>query len=409
MRVLADDVARGELNATDVVAAWLQRLRSVDAVTNCVAAWAEDDAMAGADALDRTWQQTGPVGPLHGVPFTVKDWIDVAGLPCTGGEVGCRDRVPSVDATVVARVRAAGAIVIAKTTVQVDSELFGAVLHPRDPTRSPGGSSSGEAAAIAGGGSLVGLASDSGGSIRLPAAWCGVAALKPTAGRVPTTGHFPRVGERSDGRTQIGPIGSCVRNLIEVLSVIAGPDDRDAGAAPVPLGDADRVTVAGLRLGWAAGETVWEPTPAVRSAVERSIAFLEGLGAKVVDEIPQHLDEALDITMRYWKRKVDGLPADDAERHLVDWDRYRARMLVAHRDVDAVIMPATASVAPSHRPMTADDYIFTLPASLTGAPAVVVPVAEDAGLPIAVQVVARPWRDDVALAIAAALEAAVAR
>ena len=109
--------------------------------------------------------------------------------------------------------------------------------------------------------------------------------------------------------------------------------------------------------------------------------------------------------MRYWKRKVNQLPGDDAERHLVDWDRYRTRMRVAGQGIDAVVMPATTSVAPIHRPMTATDYIFMLPASLTGAPVGVVPVAEDMNLPIAVQVVAQPWHDHVALGIAAALEA----
>ena len=357
-----------------------------------------------AAALDRSWRPGAALGPLFGVPFTVKDWIEVAGLPCTGGFVECRDRVPAADATVVARMRAAGAIVIAKTAVQVDSELFGPVLNPHDPTRSPGGSSSGEAAAVGGDGSLVGLGSDSGGSIRLPAAWCGVAALKPSAGRVPTTGHFPPVGDRSDGRTQIGPIATRVRSLIEVLDVIAGPDGRDPGTAPVPLGDASRVDVADLRIGWNVGEAGYEPTAAVRAAVERSVAQLEGLGARVVGEIPQHLDEAFDVTTRYWTRKGNGLAGAEVERHLVDWDRYRKRMLRAHRDVDAVITPITESIAPPHRPMTGVDYVFALPASLTGAPAVVLPVAEDAGMPIGVQIVGRPWQDHVALHIAEILE-----
>jgi Asp-tRNA(Asn)/Glu-tRNA(Gln) amidotransferase A subunit family amidase len=145
-------------------------------------------------------------------------------------------------------------------------------------------------------------------------------------------------------------------------------------------------------------------SPAVRGAVERSVAHLEGLGATVVGEIPQRLDEALAVTRRYWARVRSELPGDDSQRHLVDWDRYRARMLEAHREVDAVIMPATAEVAPVRRPMAESDYVFTLPASLTGAPAAAVPVAEDSALPVAVQVVAHRWRDDVALRVAEAVE-----
>jgi amidase len=404
VRTLARKMANREVTATDAVTACLQRLRSVDEVTNCVAAWNDDDAIDRAAALDRTLARDGPVGPLHGLPITVKDWIDVAGLPCTGGYEQCRDRVPEADATVVARMRAAGAIVLAKTTVFEDSAIFGPVRNPRDPTRSPGGSSSGSAAAVAGGGCPLALGSDSGGSIRIPAAWCGAPGLKPSAGLVPTTGHFPRVGERGDGRTVIGPIGARVRTLADVLAVIAGPDDRDAGCPPVALGAVDDVEVAVLRIGWSLGDERWTASAATCDAVQAAVARLATMGATIIGEVPQYLDEALDVTKRYWARCHGELPGSDAEQHLVDWDRYRVRMLRATDGVDAVVMPATPSVAPVHGQTTEAGGIFTLPASLTGAPGVVVPVAEDAGLPIAVQIVARRWRDDVALRIAEALE-----
>ena len=228
---------------------------------------------------------------------------------------------------------------------------------------------------------------------------------------MPTTGHFPRVGERGDGRTVIGPIGVRVRTLADVLAVIAGPDDRDAGCPPVALGAVDDVEVAALRIGWSLGEERWTASAATCDAVQAAVARLATLGATIVGEVPQYLDEALDVTKRYWARCRGELPGSDAEQHLVDWDRYRVRMLRATDGVDAVVMPATPSVAPVHpsdapvhRPTTEAAGIFTLPASLTGAPAAVVPVAEDAGLPIAVQIVARRWRDDVALRIAEALE-----
>jgi amidase len=401
---LARALANGETTATEAVETSLTRLRAVHDVTNCVAAWNREDALEQAAELDALLARNGPAGPLHGVPFTVKDWIDVAGLPCTGGLDECRERVPAEDATAVARMRAAGAIVIAKTAVQVDSTLFGPVYNPRNPDRSPGGSSSGEAAAVGGGASPLGLASDSGGSIRVPAAWCGVTALKPSAGLVPTTGHFPRVGERSDGRTQIGPLARSVRDLELVLRVIAGPDDRDAGAVPLPIGTTRDVDLGTVRIGWTLGGGSWSTAPAVAQAVRDSVTRLGARGANLVGEVSLHLDEALDVTQRYWKRSRGELPGEDAEAHLVDWDRYRSRMLRVLRDVDVVVMPATASVAPQHRAMNEDDYIFTLPASLTGAPAVVVPVGEDGGLPVAVQIVGRRWHDHVALAVAGELE-----
>jgi amidase len=402
------EISQGERRATEVVADQLARLRAVAAVTNCVAGWNDDAAMQAAEVLDRRLADAGPIGPLHGIPITVKDWIDVAGLPCTGGFVECRDRVPDRDATAVARLRDAGAIVIAKTVAQVDGPVFGPVVHPADATRSPGGSSSGEAAAVGGSGSILGLGSDSGGSIRLPAAWCGVAALKPSAQRVPTTGHFPRVGDRVDGRTQIGPMARSVRTLAAVLEVIAGPDGVDAGVAPVPLGDPAAVEIAGLRVGWSVGEPAWAPDAAIRAAVVEGVAALVQRGAHDAGEISLRLDESLDVTQRYWQRAFGALDASDTERQLADWDRYRTRMLRATKDIDVVVMPATRTPAPLHRAMDNLDFIYTLPASLTGAPAVVVPVGAVDALPIAVQVVAPPWRDDVAVRVAMALEDALA-
>ncbi len=398
-------MSAGDVSATEAVAESIRRLRIVHETTNCVAAW-NDDALTTAGELDRGRTRGAPVGRMHGLPITVKDWIDVAGMPCTGGYTEHRDRMPAHDATAVARLRAEGAIVIAKTAVQVDSELFGPVFNPHDPARSPGASSSGEGAAVGSGASPLGLASDSGGSIRLPAAWCGAVALKPSAGRVPTTGHFPRVGDHSDGRTQIGPMTSSVSTLIAALDVITGPDGRDAGIAPVPLGDPAAVNIGTLRVGWSLGDETWTTTPAVRDAVTGCLRTLEELGATIVGEVAHDFSNALDITERYWKRAFGTSDNAEIEGQLADWDRYCSRMLRVTQDTDVMVLPATADVAPLHRAVGAADYIFMLPASLTGAPVVVIPVATDAGLPIAVQVVAPRWNDHVALRAAQVLEGA---
>ncbi len=393
----------GAVSARELLTSWLERLHGVHERTNCVAAWNDTAALAAASALDDQLRRTGAVGPLHGLPITVKDWIDVAELPCSGGMIQSRDRISTRDATVVARLRQAGALIMAKTAVHTHSPVYGPVFHPIDPSRSPGGSSSGESAAVAGGGSPLGIGSDSGGSIRLPAAWCGAAGFKPTFGRVPTTGHFPRVGERSDGRTQIGPIGRNVADLVTVLSVIAGPDGHDAGVPPVDLAHPDDVDLGGLRIGWNGGEGSWVPSDALGAAVTHAVAVLGNFGAVAVGEIPQHIGRAFEITGRYWQRaSLDGA---EAERQLSDWDRYRTRALGMWREVDVLISPAAMSVAPPHREMDWADYIFTVPASLTGAPAAVVPFGESDGLPVAVQVTAAPWADHIALRVAAALEA----
>jgi amidase len=400
---LAVHLATGELRAEDVVHAALARLQRVHEQTNCVAWCDPDAALARAATLDAAER---PVGPLHGVPFTVKDWIDVEGLPCTGGWRGSADRIAPSTATVVARMLGAGGVLLAKTTVLVESEVYGAVRNPHDATRSPGASSSGEAAAVGGGGSVLGLGSDSGGSIRLPAAWCGAAGLKPTFGRIPVTGHFPRVGDRDDGRTVIGPLAARVDDLALALGVVAGADGRDPGTPPVPVASRADVDLASTTIAVMTGEPGWEPAAEIAAAVEHVANALTTAGARVAPTLPAHLDEAFDITVRYWERA--SLTGAAAQRQLTDWDRFRARMLRACHDVDVIVMPAVRERAPAWRDVEREDFIFTVPASLTGWPAVVVPTGFVDGLPVAVQLVGQPWREAQLLAIARVVEGTLA-
>ena len=300
-------------------------------VTNCVAAWNDEDAMARADMLDRAAERDGPVGPLHGVPFTVKDWIDVAGLPCTGGYEECRDRMPEADATVVARMRAAGAIVLAKTTVQVDTALFGPVRNPHDPTRSPGC-----------------VEQRRGGRGRRRRFSAG--ARKRLGGEHPPPGRVVRrAGAQAVGRTRADDWSLPARRRAQRRAhgdrsdrrARPHPHRRARGhrgtrrprrrVPPVALGAVDDVEVAALRIGWSLGEERWTASAATCDAVQAAVARLATMGATIVGEVPQYLDEALDVTKRYWARCKGELPGSDAEQHLVDWDRYRVRMLPRNR------------------------------------------------------------------------------
>jgi len=384
---------------TEVVRDALARLDAVSALGATL--WRDDDAsMAAAASLDAE----GSRRPWAGAVVTVKDWIDVAGLPCEGASGKRTGRVPERDATAVARLRAAGAIVVAKTQPGSDHPVHGRCHHPLDADRTPGGSSSGEAALIGAGASVLGLGSDSGGSIRLPAAWCGVTGLKPSFGLVPCTGHFPRVAGRHDGRTVIGPMAARVADLASVLSVIAGPDGVDPDCAPVPTGDPASVRAHGLRIG-VVDEASWRPARSTHDALGRAAAILAGLGAVIVDEpLPALLDESFDITQRYWQRSV--LSGAEVDRQLRDWDRFAVRCTRAASRLDVVLGPVVADVAPVHRPLTGEDFVFTLPWSLTGWPAISIPAGNDpfTGLPLAVQVAAPRWRDHVVLAVASWLE-----
>ena len=402
---LATAVRAGDLSALEAVEHQLAALHAAHEATNAVRWFDDERARADASELDRRMRVDHVAGPLQGVAITVKDWIDVEGFPCSGAwATEHRDRRPSRDATAVARLRAAGAVVMAKTRPAGGETTSERVDHPIRPERTVGGSSSGEAAAVGYGGSLLGIGSDSGGSIRLPAAWCGVIGLKPTAGLVPTTGHFPRVGALSDGRTQIGPFARSIDDVELALSILAGIDWRDGGLAPVPVTPSHPSDVASARFAVIVGEPGHEATGATVRAIEDAAAAWSGAGMTQVEWNGPPLAEALDITRRYWQRSDRSGAQVDAD--LRDWDRYRYRYLEAAEHVDLLLSPAVAGTAPLHRRIVDTDYVFTLPASLTGSPALSVPAGPDGdGMPLAVQIAGRPWEDHRVLAAGRVLAA----
>ncbi|HTS28078.1 MAG TPA: amidase [Bryobacteraceae bacterium] len=383
---------------------------------------------------------------LAGVPFSIKDSIEVAETVCTAGTMGRRSAAPSTeDATVVARLRAAGGIPIAKTNLpdllfafESDNLLFGATNNPYDLTRTSGGSSGGEAALIASGGSPLGLGSDCAGSVRLPAAFCGIAGIKPTSGRLPRTGHFPPAGGWIEALWQIGPMARYVEDLVTVMPLLAGSDGRDATTVTMPVHDPREVELRELRLAFytdngiaAADADVTRVVHAaaswlaaeVRSMDEARPACLECaydlemklLGADGGDGLWQYLAElgssSVHPLLRAWLEKLEAYRTDrtGVYRYWNEWDRYRAEMFAFLRDYDAILCPAYIQAALPHGTSILDEnfrgFSHTMAYNLTGWPAAVVRCGETGGgLPVAVQVVARPWREDVALRVAGTLE-----
>jgi amidase len=240
-------VRRREVTAVEVVDAHLRRIEDVNGSINAVVQLDAERALDRAGAADAALQRGELVGPLHGVPFTAKDNIEAAAIEMAIGAPERIGTVPSADATVVARMRAAGAILLGKTNcppwgggIETDNEVYGRTSNPYDLARTPGGSSGGEAAILAAGGSACGLGTDSGASVRVPAHFCGLAAIKPTAGRVPVTGvidDLGQIGALADPRTQVGVLARSVADVALVLRVVGGPDGRDGGVSPVTLGD----------------------------------------------------------------------------------------------------------------------------------------------------------------------------
>ncbi|HMJ40481.1 MAG TPA: amidase, partial [Verrucomicrobiae bacterium] len=277
---LARAIRTKKVSSLEVVRAHLEHIHTVNPRLNAVVFATAESALKQARAADRKNTRKNVPGPLHGVPFTAKDIFDTAGLPTTAGLRMLRSNIPDRDATVIARMREAGAILIGKTNCPPGgtggdswNPLHGGTRNPYDIARSPGASSSGEAAIIAAGGSPLGIGSDSGGSIRMPAHYCGIAALKPTTGLVPGTGAYGLVGGLTDARSQVGPMARFVADLVLVLPLLVGPDGIDSGVVPVPLSKRTP-KLKDLKVAWYADDGMAKPTHAIAAVVRSAVHAL---------------------------------------------------------------------------------------------------------------------------------------
>jgi amidase len=410
-------VRRREVTAVEVVDAHLRRIEDVNGSINAVVQLDAERALDRAGAADAALQRGELVGPLHGVPFTAKDNIEAAAIEMAIGAPERIGTVPSADATVVARMRAAGAILLGKTNcppwgggIETDNEVYGRTSNPYDLARTPGGSSGGEAAIVAAGGSACGLGTDSGASVRVPAHFCGLAAIKPTAGRVPVTGvidDLGQIGALADPRTQVGVLARSVADVALVLRVVGGPDGRDGGVSPVTLGDQADADPRELRVAIQTDNGLDTPTKATLAAIDAAAATLRAAGAAAREA--RHPVGGHEHTIDVWRSYGDEMGAGELYSLLRRWDAFRAEMLTFMEHYDLILCPVFPRPAPLHgttvTPGQRDPTSYTTPHSLTGWPAATVRcgTSED-GLPIGVQLVAAPWRDDVALAAALVLE-----
>ncbi len=445
-------LARSELSARELAEHYLGRIAEVDERLHAVVAIDPEVVLERADEADLA-RRAGDGRPLLGLPVTIKDSIDVAGLPCSGGSFARAGYVPARDATVVSRLRDAGAIVLAKTNLpeyssayETDNAVFGRTNHPFDPSRTPGGSSGGEAALAAAEATPLGIGTDGGGSLRVPAHYCGLVGLRPTVGRVPDTGTWPRT--RAGGYMDlfcVGPIARFSEDIRLVLPLISGPDWEDPYAVPAPLDDAAAVSLDGFRVGVFADDPRLSVSCGTLAALARAARALSEAGA-VVEEVSAPWEE--DPTELFFAcvaadggAQVGADLADARGRHhplmsglleavrarrptADDWFAVQARVFALRtavrglaRQVDVLLCPVVAGPAPLHgRPpgglpresygeFRAFDYVHLI--ALGGLPAASVPAGREQGLPVGVQVAAAPYREDLVLAAAAALEAAL--
>jgi amidase len=433
------------VSSRELVAAHLERIAAINPKLNAAVEVLAESAMAAAAAADAS----EPSGPLHGVPFSIKDSLELAGTVATAGTLGRKNAPRSMeDATLVRRLRRAGAIPIAKTNLpdllfafESDNLIFGPTRNPYDLGRTPGGSSGGEAALLAACGSPLGLGSDCAGSVRLPAAFCGCAAIKPTSGCLPRTGHFPPAGGWIEALWQPGPMARRVEDLITAMPLLAGPDGRDHTVVAMQLRNPRAVTVRGLRIAFYTDNGLAVADAEVARVVRAAAAALAAEGGRMEEARPACLDAAYEIEMKLlgpdggdglrsylrdigstsvhplltgWLDKLEQYRTgiDGFERYWGQWFRYRAEMAAflggGH---DAILGPAYIHPAlPLGTSVLEENFIgfsHTMAYNVAGWPAAVVRCGESAtGLPIAVQIAAAPWREDVALAVALWLEQA---
>ena len=465
---IAARIARGDVSAREVTEAFLQRIEGVETAVRAFLTVTADEARKTADGVDAARAAGETLGALAGVLVALKDNLCTAGVPTTCASKILAQWKPPYDATVVAQLRAAGAVIVGKTNLDefamgssTENSAFGASRNPWDVSRVPGGSSGGSAVAVAAGEAPLSLGSDTGGSIRQPAAYCGLVGIKPTYGRVSRYG----LAAFASSLDQIGPFAHTVTDAALLLSVIAGQDARDSTSVPRPVPDyraALTGDVSGLRIGVPREYFGAGLQPEVRAAVMTAIGVLRGLGADVDEVSLPTTDYALAAYyivapaeassnlarydgVRYGFRpsgKLDtlsdlfeqtrsqGFGAEVKQRIMVGtyalsagyYEAYYAkaqkvRTLIARdfarvfADFDAVVTP-TAPTTAFPLGEKADDPlamklsdICTIPANMAGIPALSQPCGFDAaGLPVGLQLMAPAFGEETLLRIAFAYE-----
>jgi amidase len=440
---LAQAIRKKEISSEELVKACLARIEAVNPKLNAVVQLGAERALSQARQADQAIGRGESGGVLHGVPMTIKDSLDTTGMVTTGGTKGRSSFVPKEDATVVARLRAAGAILLGKTNTpeftlsfETNNLVYGRTNNPYDVTRTSGGSSGGAAAIVASGGAPFDIGSDYGGSIRLPAHFCGIAGIKPSAGRVPRTGHIYPFGGIQDSFQQIGPLARYVDDLALLLPIIAGPDWVDPAIVDLPLLDPRAVDLRTLRISFHTDNGVLAPTKEIAAVVRAAAKVLSDQRAMVEEARPTGIEESYDLvlglyffdggaaiarllreagTTEHSFRGLDQrkpLSVVELDALIARWYAFRSRMLSFLKKYDVIICPVNANPALPHGSTEAPDaykgFTYTMTYNMTGWPgAVVRGGASSEGLPVGVQVISRPGREDVALAVAKHLETAL--
>ena len=447
---LASLVSDRELSPVEVVKAHLHHIEELNPSINAFVAVDAERALHAARQVETALVRGENVGPLAGVPITIKSCIDVEGLPCEAGSRFRQGHIAPEDAALVQRLKAAGAIVLGNTNVpemllayHTENDLHGRTNNPWDFSRTPGGSSGGEAAAIASGMSAGGIGSDGGGSIRVPAHFSGICGLKPTPGRIPSTGHYPPCGGPFSMIGVVGPMARTVDDLRLLFEATAGYHRGDPVSVPITTQPVYKGEAQKLRVGFYDDDGYSPASAEIRAAVQRAAMALQEAGFEVEPFCPHGLERARELWSDLFvdalalalepmiEGREDELSANVREflalgderppltgecllNTLLERDRLRQQVLVQMENFPILLAPVCSIPAFAHHdagwgPNHAADYLRTMTYSqhynLLGNPAAVVPVMKSAeGLPIGVQIIGRPFKDEEVLAVAKILE-----
>jgi len=448
---MARRIRQQKLSAVELVEAHLKQIEILNPSLNAFVQLNPESALAQARIADAAIAREENIGPLHGVPISIKSAIDVSGMLCEAGTRLRAGHVAAQDAPLVARLRNAGAIILGMTNTpellmawETDNLLYGRTNNPWDVSRTPGGSSGGEAAAIASGCSAGGVGSDGGGSIRVPAHFSGICGLKPTPGRIPATGHFPSSVGPFALTGVVGPMARTVADLKVLFEVMQGPDDGDPSSAPVPVRWPLAENLKDIRIGYFEDDGRTPVTPETRAAVQSAATGLRNAGFEVEAFRPDGLELAQQVwwqffgiaggmllgpmlrghqydispMLKQFSGWVDAEPSHTAQSLLDMWmqrDMIRQQIFKQMREYPILLCPVASIPAFRHGERAweidgrevkyLDAWSYCEWFNLLGSPAAVVPVSQSQeGLPIGVQIVGRPWEEEVVLSIAAIVE-----
>ena len=450
---LAAQIRKKEISPVEVARIHLDRIERLNPKLNAFVDYKPDLVLEQARAAESAVQRGDALGPLHGVPLSIKSSIDVAGHRCEAGTRLRAGYIAPSDAPLVARLRAAGAVILGVTNApellmawETDNLLYGRTNNPWDLTRTAGGSSGGEAAAIAAGLSAGGVGSDGGGSIREPAHFCGICSLKPTPGRIPSTGHFPKAGGPFALLGVVGPMARAIGDVQLLFEAMAGADDGDPCAAPVSVRSLEAGALQAVKIGFFEDDGRTPVTAETRSAVNRAALLLTESGLEVKSFRPDGLDEARQLWWKFFgiaggmilgpmvrghEKELSPIfrefflwtsaePLHSGDSLLLSWlarDEVRERFLQQMRQHPVLLCPTAAIPAFRHGEREwlvegktvkyLDAWSYCEWFNLLGFPAVAVPMGfSSEGLPVGVQIVGRPWEEELVLAVAARLEEA---